>query len=128
MAWYDRDGTRLVIEDRSLKASFPSFRFYKSRTTLFVAGKLKTSYGKSYKIKIVYPDNYPHSCPKVYCDIALVPNSPHVFKDGSLCIQYNDWRTSHTIAVVIGWTAHWLHSYEVWMRTGRWPGKEAWHV
>ena len=123
MAWFHEQKNRLVVEKRAIEQSFPQFKFYISGDTLFTIGQLRTRSGITYQIKIIYPTDYPHSCPKVICEWPTVTDAPHII-DGSLCIHYQEWKSNYTIATVIGWTAHWLHSYEVWKRTNRWPGPE----
>lgn len=47
---------------------------------------------------------------------------PHVYKDGSLCVQEMEWRDWMYIAEYVPWVSAWLLFYEVWSATGLWLG------
>jgi ubiquitin-protein ligase len=84
--------------------------------------------GKRYEVIIVYPPSFPSEPPSSYVTgISGVENTPHQFPDGELCLFDPDdpkqWTSSSTAAVIITWTAVWLHAYEVWKKTGSWPGR-----
>lgn len=125
MSWYSRDPSRAALEQRAIEQTFPGMRFKMSGTTLLLEGVLRTAYGRSYTIHFVFPDDYPYSAPKAYVPSISRSDVPHRFRDGSLCIQRNEWSPSYTSAVIVGWAAHWLHAYEIWDRTREWPGKVA---
>ena len=135
MQWYERDKKRLKIEITAVKDRYPQFELIKLRDgRLAWRGWLRTrraadTYGRRYGVLVVYPSNYPVDAPRVYVEgISGIESTPHMFSDGSLCLFYpNDprqWNPQQSTAVVaISWTAAWLHAYEVWKRTGRWPGR-----
>ncbi len=47
----------------------------------------------------------------------------HMFANGGLCVaEESDWNsTSHTVADVIAWTAHWHACYVSWLASDSWP-------
>ena len=51
---------------------------------------------------------------------------PHTYADDEPCLYYpgaREWRPDMKIAEsVIGWLAHWLHYYEIWLASGEWLG------
>lgn len=64
----------------------------------------------------------------------ILPNAPHRFKDGSLCLYWpqdrNDWiwtPDKRIASTILPWTAEWLAVYEAWLSTGVWVGPEAPH-
>lgn len=83
-----------------------------------------------YILQIFFPSTYPYSMPKVYVrKPALRSNSYHMFQEGNICYQHSStWNPGkHDLSHVIARTAKWLNKYEVWLQTGRWPGKEIRH-
>jgi hypothetical protein len=56
-------------------------------------------------------------------------DGPHVYVGGSLCLmRARQWTPGLTIAFLVAKTALWLNKYEVWQRTGSWPGVEQGHA
>jgi len=53
--------------------------------------------------------------------------SPHLYLNGSLCVaDQSDWDPStHTVATVVAWAAHWLAAYTEWRIIQRWPTEGA---
>ena len=108
---------------------FPQFRFSKTRET-WVGQLSPTLKSPKYIIRIIYKE---YGSPKVYVvKPEIVPNCPHIYRDGSLCLYYpgdNSWNQSKSIATtIIPWTAEWLFFYEGWLATGFWYGPEAKHT
>lgn len=96
----------------------------------YVLLALQTSTNRIYTLSIFFPDAYPHSMPSVYVrKPALRSDTYHMFKEGNICYQHSStWNPGrHDLTHVIGRAAKWLNKYEVWLRTGRWPGKEIRH-
>jgi ubiquitin-protein ligase len=127
LAWFNEQQNRLAIERRAIAQSFPQMEFFLKANQLYVRGAIHTGYGKTYDLIILYPDTYPYEAPKVFSGTPLKANTPHRFRDGSLCVHYNEWSPSYTVIVAIGWAAHWFHAYDAWVQTGDWPGKEVSH-
>lgn len=134
MQWYERDHKRVMMEVRSVKERYPQFELRRlGDGSLSWHGYLQTSsmadtLGKRYQVLIVYPPSFPSQPPSSYVTgISGEESTPHQFSDGRLCLFYPDdpkqWTSSSTAVVVITWTAGWLHAYEVWKKTGSWPGR-----
>jgi len=76
-----------------------------------------------YAVCIVYPKRYmTGTVPRV--DV-LAPEidsgAPHLWSDGSLCVEHGDFNANDPITEVFGWTVQWLTLYEHWQLTGeRW--------
>ena len=124
MVWYESSPRRLLIEKKALEHSFPQFHFIRHEYQLGVKGYLTTRGGGYYSIEIWYPFDYPYDAPSVYVVSPSIMDAPHKFGSNQICVHYNEWRSQYTIAVIIGWAAHWLHAYEIWKDTKKWPGKE----
>lgn len=120
------DPRRLSLEIYEMKKRFPQFRPIRLQDgRIGYVGIIRTMSWNQYEIIIVYPNNYPHEAPKVY-SISPPISTKHQFKDGSLCFHLShEWSPSFTVCVIVGWTSHWLHAYENYLRTGNWPGREA---
>ncbi|MEM2145576.1 MAG: hypothetical protein QW279_09460 [Candidatus Jordarchaeaceae archaeon] len=134
MQWYEKDPQRLNLEILVVKERYPQFQLRRlSDGRLSWYGCLQTArmadtYGKRYNVLIVYPPSFPSEPPLSYVEgISGKESTPHQFGDGSLCLFYPDdpkqWSPKSTAVVVITWTAGWLHAYEVWRKTGVWPGR-----
>ena len=83
-----------------------------------------------YILQILFPSTYPYDMPKVYVKKpALSSNAYHTFRDGNICYQHpTTWNPGrHDLSHVIARAAKWLNKYEVWLRTGKWPGREVKH-
>lgn len=83
-----------------------------------------------YILEIFFPSTYPNNMPKVYVrKPALSSNTDHMFREGNICYQHpSTWNPGrHDLSHVIARAAKWLNKYEIWLQTGRWPGKEIRH-
>ena len=95
---------------------------------VFVKSVLQTSAGTTYIASILFP-NYPNRMPKVFITKPDLQPSPHKYDDGTICYLHpNMWNPGrHDLTFVLGHAAKWLNKYEVWRRTGRWPGASLKH-
>jgi hypothetical protein len=134
--WFERNPSRLVLEQNAVASRFPGFQLFREEHTLFWVGTLRTNGGNRYEVTVEYPDNFPDAPPKVF------PTNPkielwrddesfkHQYRDGSLCLFHPSDRffePNTTAVTVIATAAAWLFSFEQWLASGRkkWPGVEA---
>lgn len=130
------------FEEKDMARSFPQFRLYRGdgrfdfapdSNTLYWGGELKTNYGNIFNATIVYPPNYPHAG-QIKAYIIELLNSDeqvmHMYVDGHLCLYSNDHggggegvSKETTATTIVAWTAAWLNAWEVYRRTGIWPGR-----
>lgn len=125
----DRGLDRFYVEQRKLRTYFPQFSLTGSRGSVTGAqGWLETNSKKRYQVRIALPTDYPHSMPAVY-PVGWTPGgAPHQYAGGSLCLMMSgQWHSHWTLAYVVVKTAVWLNKFEVWQRTGRWPGRQQDH-
>ena len=89
---------------------------------------LQTSAGTIYILSMSF-DGYPHQMPRVVVDLPTIVASPHRYSDGNICYMHPSmWNPGiHDVKFVVARTAKWLNKYEIWKRTGRWPGAELRH-
>lgn len=135
-SWYNSNPARLVEEENAMQSRFPNFQLHQLPAGLAWAGWLKPkSSATSYKVSLVYPDDFPYSPPKAFVIEPEVDSPKHQFRDGSLCLMYpgdGTWRTSTTAVQAIAMAAAWLFCYEYHQRTcgcssvpcKYWPGEE----
>jgi hypothetical protein len=96
---------------------------------VFVKAGLQTSAGHTYITAIYFPD-YPNRMPSVFVTApTLRSDRPHQYKGGNICYLHPSmWNPGrHDLTFVLGRTAKWLNKYDVWCKTGRWPGAEVRH-
>lgn len=136
-AFFDK---QLALETRAMKTSFPHFELRRAQEPLrqhgwlvadkgglFWTGSVKTHSQRSYLVTVVYPHDYPFGEIKSYVLEPYIPATEHRFKDGHLCLYDHDGKggrfegSKSTAVTIIAWTAAWLHAYEIWQHTGKWP-------
>ena len=134
---------RLALETRAMQQRFPDFNLRRAREPfrrhsweiaaqdeLFWIGRLKTYSGACYQAAIVYPKDYPFGEIRAYILQPYIPATEHRFKDGHLCLYDHEGAgegfdgDSSTAVTIVAWTAAWLHAYEIWRSTGKWPTLE----
>lgn len=96
---------------------------------VFVKSVLQTSAAITYIASIHFP-NYPNQMPRVFITKPeLHAGSPHKYTEGHICYLHPQmWNPGrHDLTFVLGHAAKWLNKYEVWRRTGRWPGASLQH-
>ena len=94
---------------------------------LFWIGSLKTHTEVSYLVATAYPTDYPFGEIKAYVLDPYIPATEHRFQDGHLCLYDHEGKggafegSKSTAITIVAWTAAWLHAYEIWCKTGKWP-------
>ena len=129
---------RLMNESSLMERRFPQFAFFQGdgsysfapRGTFFWGGTLTTNFGTEYSLAVVYPPNYPHGQIKAYVNELRGVSTPHKYVDGHLCLYSNDHGgggegvgDETTAATITAWAAAWLNAWEVYKRSGTWPGR-----
>ena len=131
---------QLAIESRAMNSCFPQFKLQRCDKKLRVnkwnvaqngefiwLGKITTHSKRSYLVSCVYPHDYPFSEIRSYILQPYIPTTEHRFKEGNLCLYDHrgngkGFESEKTTAVtIIAWTSAWLHAYEIWQKTGKWP-------
>ena len=66
--WTKKQRIRLAVENKILAAKAPGFHFYEHTRTdkTYVAGRVKTSDGHKYELKILLGTKFPDKVPKMY--------------------------------------------------------------
>ena len=82
--------------------------------------------GTAVELRIDLPHGYPHACPRIYAE-PVVENAPHRWRDGALCLfgVMEGWNPGkHTVFSTLELAKRWLHHYDTWRQSGRWPRLE----
>lgn len=134
--------SRIQCDLQALAARFPQFKLYRANRDVasgkwkiaasgeyYFLGNLKTLGSNIYTVAIAIPRNYPFGEVKAFVIDPCISVTEHRFNDGHLCLygghggesgqKYESGRTGPV--TVIAWTAAWLHAYECWKKTGKWP-------
>jgi len=140
-SWFRSNPRRLVDEKEAMRNRFPDFQLHQLPAGMTWVGWLRPrNVSTSYKISIVYPDDFPSHAPKVFPIEPTVSAPKHQYGDGSLCLMYpgdGSWRTNTTAVQIVTMAAAWLFCYEYHERhcptrcktvpCKYWPGAEAPH-
>ncbi len=120
---------RNAVEKEKIDNMFPQFSFFMHNGNLGVKGRLKTSYGNHYTIRIETSGNYPYHLPNVeLVDTAIESDCPHRYMDNLICVLKADqWTSTFSLAFLVAKAALWLNKYDYWQRNGEWPGNEQAH-
>ena len=139
--WWEDNADRLNREIQLMNQKFPQFqlgetsdrRIYHEWTIarkgqLFWEGDLRTNSGNTYATVIAYPDHYPGMEIRTFIIEPYLTNPNHRYGDGHLCLYSNDHGgrgqgtgKGMTAVSYVGWTAAWLHAYEIYQKNGTWP-------
>lgn len=92
---------------------------------------LATLQSPLHRLKILYPNEYPHRPAEAYVLRPRIYSEKHQYEDGQLCLfnpkdgtQYG-WNPGKSTAVTVtGWAVQWIYAYYTWRATGEWPGIE----
>jgi hypothetical protein len=125
---------RLSVEAEAMKR-FPDFTCCRDPYGVMAwIGSLRSSFDhdRAYFVKLSYPPTFPDDAPMVAILSPELPNgTPHLLEGNRPCLYqasqgprngYDPART--TAATLVAWTALWIHAFETWRSTGRWPGAE----
>jgi hypothetical protein len=133
--WQTRYGRwRLGVEREAMKR-FPGFDLglWRLDGRLCWTGHLLSGFDRDrrYLVAVIYGDEFPDEAPEVTIDRPPLPEGiPHLLHARRPCLYhptdgpsngYDPGRT--TAATLVSWTALWIHAYETWKETGRWPGR-----
>jgi hypothetical protein len=141
MSWWLSSPERLETETHLMKQKFPQFQLGTAIENKIIKGSvvvkngqkywygiLKTCAGNIYTSLIVYPDHYPGQEIRSFIIEPLISSVSHRYGDGRLCLYSNDHGgrgqghgKGMTAVSYVGWTAAWLHAYEIFNKTGKWP-------
>ena len=141
MNWWDSQPERLETEKKLMFLKFPQFQLGTAIENKIVNGSvvvqngqkywygmLKTCAGNKYTSLIVYPDHYPGQEIRSFIIDPLIHSVNHRYGNGQLCLYSNDHGgrgqghgKGMTAVSYVGWTAAWLHAYEISTITGKWP-------
>jgi hypothetical protein len=124
---------RLGVEIEAMRR-FPEFQAVVTDDgRLGWVGRLHSSLepDNTYLVHVGYPGTYPDDAPSVtILEPTLESESPHLIMQRQPCLfrptegprrGYDPGRT--TAATLVAWTALWIHAYETWRETGKWPGR-----
>lgn len=130
---------RLVVERSVMETTNPYFTFSLSGATAYARGWYRSTIGRKYFLKLIFPDYYPDEIPKLYIltprtllnhDRSITLNdlgSSHEFhtltsdKDGHLQICHYDSDNWHAACTSIGVMTKgllWIEAYEDHLKTG----------
>lgn len=122
MSWYlePQGQQRLALELDLLEMDYPQMQtLFCDDGNVRVAGYLRPEHCEAeYYVVLEYPDSYPYDRIKVHCpETEFAVGTPHLYSDGSLCVEHGDFEPDDTVCTVLGWTAQWLTLYEDYLRT-----------
>ena len=115
----------LAIQDVHIRKSYPGFTCRIQKGLAVWRGPLMPrSVSPVYQMEVHYRLK---DIPKVWViSPTLLPNSPHIYGDKSLCLYWPKewiWHQDTIISeTIIPWAADWLYYYELWLDTGKWLG------
>ena len=125
--WYEtpKGRQRLFDEQAVLAQHYPGFQLdLLEDGTAFVHGHLGgngTVRGR-YEVVLVLPPTYSNGAlPRAFVLSPELPrDAPHLYADGSLCVDHNGAFTARSSAVtMLSWMLVWLVLYEEWRESGK---------
>jgi hypothetical protein len=134
--WWETDygSWRLSAEYEAMRSRFPGFRPRELPDgVLCWLGWLNSGLNpeRRYVIRVIYPGNFPERPPEVVIERPELPDGvPHLLSPRRPCLYlpsqgprngYDPGST--TAATFVAWTSLWIHAFETWQATGRWPGR-----
>jgi hypothetical protein len=123
------DTYRLRVEVAEAQMQFSNVELrLTTQSVPYAKVALQTSVGSVYVLSVFF-DGYPSRMPQVFVDAPALQAPPHRYKDRHICYMHPSmWNPGlHDLTFVIARAAKWLNKYEVWKRTGNWPGAEIQH-
>lgn len=133
--WYHSNHKRLLAERNAMMTRFPDFNLVETSKGLTWTGYLKPKGLYSYRIALIYPEDFPYSPPNVWIIEPKIKSPKHQRFDGHLCLLYTSddtWQTNTTAVTIVAMTATWIWCYEYHQKycgcsivpCDYWPGKE----
>ena len=114
--WQNKHPDRLRHEIFAMRERFnDSFRLTMGDDgSLAWDGFLTTNRGNTYRVGLIYPNEFPYEVLSAY---VLSPRFPsqHMDREGKLCLMMRDdnvWQTITTAVAIVALTAAWLFAYE----------------
>ena len=127
--WYEVRQPLLRREKQAMAQFYPGLSLEKAPDgDLIWQGTVTTWIKNSYEIMLRYPHRFPYAPPRAFVMNPKIQASRHIYPDAHLCLFHKDdkaWKPETTAATVVTWVSLWLHCYEVWQDTGKWPRPEA---
>jgi hypothetical protein len=120
MAWYRERPERYDAEITLIRRWYPGARIAFEHGSLVVRINLR-SRSTVYRIRLVYPKEFPYSRPRVYVTEPKIKGSPHVFNDGALCIYPDQEGPQTSGKIILDLALKWLSAYEKWLKGYDWP-------
>ena len=117
---------------REVRQAAEHFAYVEAHPTteggVFVKAGLQTAAPNVYVVTITF-HGYPYEMPKVFVTKPKLSPSLHRYPDERICYMHpNVWNPGmHNLKYVLFQVAVWLNKYEVYTRTGRWPGPQVRH-
>ena len=110
-----------------LRAKFPQFEVIDdNRGVLTFEGSFTNNFHRKYRLRVVFPSNYPKSKPRFYSNIrGFRRRLKHVYSDGSLCLDENYFIKNHSLSFLVAWACEWHFNQEYYQMTGKWPAPES---
>jgi hypothetical protein len=125
---------RFRREVAAAQQQFPTVEGHASAGgAIYVLVALQTAQAQVYTLSVQFPPSYPSVMPRVDIRKPVLTGRngyvPHRYQDGQICFLHPSmWNPGrHHLTFVIARAAKWLNKYEVWLKTGKWPGKEVPH-
>lgn len=138
-AWTKKQRIRLAVENKILASKAPGLRFYEHTRAdkTYVAGRVKTSDGHKYELKVLLGPKFPDKMPKMYVvsphkvpkygggfvnDAGLSHRFHTRGKGPDGCVEIchcSSWDPSRTIASVLFRGVIWCEGHRRHLKTGR---------
>jgi hypothetical protein len=128
--WRSPYGAWRLDAEREAMRRFPGFKL-SDDPCLHWRGWLEGAFvpRHRYLVYVVYPAGFPDEPPEVTIARPQLPSGmPHLLPDQRPCLFRGSGRAGYepgvtTAATLVAWTALWIHAFETWRETGRWPGR-----
>lgn len=138
---YSNEAIARIQKDLSIvNGKFSQFRLFKANGLVesngwkiaengmyYFTGKLRTRKDNIYTVAVVFPFSFPFGEILSFVVEPYIASTEHRYSDGHLCLYGHEGRGDRQVcgqtsaAAIIAWTAAWLHAYELWADTGKWP-------
>lgn len=120
------DKQRLVAEVRAMNERYGSRATLRKKGDLLYWEYVIAESGRSFPIRIEYPEGFPAEAPRII-SVKPLPPSPHQLGNNELCWinhfgAFSEWNPARDTAVIcVAAAARWFGCLMVFLTTGRWP-------